>query len=122
MGITLPVPGPTLVQTLAPAVAVVQIYISPEVVFAQTVPTPPAGLVDIVGSELDFVISLGKLVRLAPLIAGNVAGNLASAIVPVNLLAANAAFLASGIVPVVILEPSTAVTVLRESVTLVVLI
>ena len=56
-------------------------------------------------------------VKLAPLIAGNVAGNLASAIVPVNLLAANAAFLASGIVPVVILEPSTAVTVLRESVT-----
>jgi hypothetical protein len=80
-----------LVQILAPAVASVSENISPLVVFKNTVPTPPAGLVDTVGSELDFVISSGKLVRLAPDIAGSA---------PVNLLAAIAAIWASVTVPV----------------------
>jgi hypothetical protein len=71
-GKTLPVPGPTLVQTLAPAVASVKIYISPEVVFAQTVPTPPAGLVETVGSLALFVIPSLKPVKALPSHAGNV--------------------------------------------------
>jgi len=91
--------GEILVQTLAPAVASVSEYISPEVVLRNTVPTPPAGLVETVGLELDFVISLGRLVSDAPDIAGKVAGNLAPSIVPVNLLAATPAIFASVISP-----------------------
>ena len=39
------------------------------------------------------------MVSAAPLIAGNAAGNLASAIVPLNLLAASEVILAAGTVP-----------------------
>jgi hypothetical protein len=71
------------VQTLAPAVASVQQYISPVVVRSQTVPTPPAGFVSAAGSEVLFVISVGTLT----LELRAVAGIRASAIVPVSLVA-----------------------------------
>jgi hypothetical protein len=59
-------------------VASVQQYISPVVVRSQVVPTPPDGFVDIVGSEVLFVIALELR---AP------AGILAFAIEPVRLAA-----------------------------------
>jgi CRISPR/Cas system CMR-associated protein Cmr3 (group 5 of RAMP superfamily) len=59
-------------------------------VFKYTVPTPPDGLVETVGSEDDFVISLGRLVSDAPDIAGKA---------PVNLLAATPAIFPSVISP-----------------------
>jgi hypothetical protein len=77
-GVISPEPAPTLVQTLAPAVASVQQYISPVVVRSQVVPTPPDGFVDIVGSEVLFVIALELR---------TVAGILAFAIVPVMFAA-----------------------------------
>ena len=43
--------GPTVVQTFALLVASVQVNILPVVVLRITVPAPPAGLVDAVGSE-----------------------------------------------------------------------
>ena len=102
-----PAPLPILVQSLAPAVASVRENISPLVVFKNTVPTPPLGFVDTVGSELDLVISLGRLVSDAPDIAGKEPDNLLadiaaiweSATVPVNLVAATPAIFASVISP-----------------------
>ena len=70
-------------------------------------PTPPLGFVLAAGSDVLLVIVDGKFVRFAPDTAGRVAGNLASAIVPVSLLAFNAPILASVIVPSAISAATT---------------
>jgi hypothetical protein len=71
-----PVPFPILVQTFALVVASVQQYISPVVLFIHKVPTPPEGFVVITGSDVDLVISVGRLVNEEPEIADKEPENL----------------------------------------------
>ena len=81
-------------------------YASPEVVLCHSVPTPPEGFVDIVGS-LALFVELEAFVNKAPLTAGNLplpsSTTILLAVEPVSIRA-------TGIVPVAMLPAAIAVT------------